>query len=135
MQVNRYIKDNPALDDVDHALGRPFDPFDTYRNHYATSDPEKIAEFKESGWWNVSRNSAGMTFCHVSDLGREALKTELEKTEIYGRLYELTKYEWDGVVLVMAKSRSAAKYAAYIDAETECPFLEFCAGLRVRLAR
>lgn len=42
MQVNRQIKGNPALDDVDHALGRPFRPHDTYRDHYATYNPAAL---------------------------------------------------------------------------------------------
>ncbi len=37
-QVNRYIKGNPALDDVDHALGRPLNPIDTYRNRLPAKD-------------------------------------------------------------------------------------------------
>jgi hypothetical protein len=34
----------------------------------------------------------------------------------------------------MAKSHSAAKYAAYIKADVDWPFMEFCHGLRARLA-
>lgn len=133
-QVNRYIKDNPALDDVDHALGRPFDPHNTYRNHYSTDCPAKIAEFEASDWWDVTVKAHGMTFCYVSDAGRDALKAELADTEKYGRLYELSCDRWDGVALIVAKSRSAAKYAAFLDADLDWPFMEFCAGLRVRLA-
>ncbi|MEL7281330.1 MAG: hypothetical protein AAGK79_13300 [Pseudomonadota bacterium] len=133
-QVNRYIKDNPALDDVDHALGRPLNPFDTYRNHYATDCPDKIAEFEASEWWDVGQNHAGMTFCQVSDVGRKALAQELSKAETYGRRYELTCDRWDGPAYIMAKSPSAAKYAAYIEADLDWPFMEFCEGLRVRIA-
>ena len=49
-QVSRYIKGNPELDDVDHALGRPYSPHDTYRNYYATDCPDKIEEFEKSDW-------------------------------------------------------------------------------------
>ena len=35
----------------------------------------------------------------------------------------------------MAKSRSAAKYAAFVEADLDWSFMEFCEGLRVRLAR
>ena len=35
LTVNRYLAD-PAMDDVDHALGRPLDPMrESYRNRYA----------------------------------------------------------------------------------------------------
>lgn len=133
-QVNRYIKGNPALDDVDHALGRPFDPFDTYRNHYATDCPDKIAEFEASDWWDVRGDYAGMTFCYVSDAGRAALKSELSNADQYGRLYEISRGCVNGTAYVMAKSRSAAKYAAYIESDLDWSFMEFCDGLRVRLA-
>lgn len=134
MQVNRQIKDNPALDDVDHALGRPFNPHNTYRNHYATDCPDQIAEFEASDWWEVNANRDGMTFCRVSYAGREALRKELSKSDTYGRLFELHCDRWGGPAFVMAKNRSAAKYAAFMDADIDWSFMEFCDGLRVRLA-
>lgn len=134
MQVNRYIKDNPALDDVDHALGRPFRVDDTYRDHYATSCPDQKAAMRASGWWNEGVTRDGMTWFHVSDAGRAALRAELSNVETYGRLYELSRGCVNGAAYVMAKSRSAAKYAAYIEADLDWSFMEFCDGLRVRLA-
>ena len=133
-QVNRYIKGNLALDDVDHALGRPYNPHDTYRNHYATDCPDKIAEFEASEWWTVGVNRHGMTFCYVSDAGRHALAAELADREKYGRLYQINCDRWDGTAFIFAKSRSAAKYAAFVEADLGLSFMEFCEGLRVRLA-
>lgn len=133
-QVNRYIKGNPALDDVDHALGRPYDPFNTYRNHYATDDPYKISEFQQSPWWNVTRKKTGFTYCHVSDEGRKALAAELADVEKYGRLYEVLSKRYDGRSLIFAKSRSQAKYRAWIEADLEWTFMEYCAEIRARLA-
>ncbi len=134
MQVNRQIKGNPALDDVDHALGRPYRVEDTYRDHYATCCPSQKAAMRKSDWWveGITRND--MTFFHVSDAGRAALKQELSDHGTYGRLYEVSRPgEWVGG-LIMAKSRSAAKYAAYIQADVDWPFMEYCRGLQVRLA-
>lgn len=132
-QVDRYIKDNPALDDVDHALGRPFRPHDTYRNHYATDCPEKIAEFEQSDWWNVGKEWNGMTYCYVSDAGRDALAEELAKPE-YGRLFSITSTRYGGETLVVAKSHSQAKYIAYINADLDWSFMEYCNEISVRLA-
>ncbi len=134
MQVNRQIKDNPDLDDVDHALGRPYRPFDTYRDHYATSCPDQKQKMRASDWWDEGGTRDGMTWFYVSDIGRRALADELSKTETYGRLYEVSRPgEWSGG-FVVAKSRSAARYVAYIEADVDWPFMEYCKGLSVRLA-
>lgn len=133
-QLNRYIKGNPALDDVDHALGRPYRPNDTYRDHYATDCPDQIAKMRASDWWNEGVTRGGMTFFHVSIEGRKALAQELRDHTKYGRLYEVSRPgEWSGG-LVMATSRSAAKYAAYVEADVDWPFIEYCRGLSVRVA-
>ena len=134
MQVNRQMKDKPDLDDVDHALGRPFRPHDTYRDHYATACPKKKAEMRASSWWEEGGTRDGMTWFYVSDAGRDALAAELSDHTRYGRLYEISRPgEWGGG-LIMAKSRSAARYAAYQKADVDWPFIEYCRGLRVRLA-
>lgn len=134
MQVNRHIKDNPALDDVDHALGRPHRPFDSYRDHYATCCPQQKAQMRASNWWSEGITRGDMTFFHVTNAGRAALARELADTEAYGRLYEVRDVHGWHAILVMAKNASAARYAAYIAADTEWSFMEFCHGLRVRLA-
>lgn len=133
-QVNRYIKNNKHLDRVDHALGRPFRPFDTYRDHFATSDPKQIAEFRASPWWREGKTWDDMTFFHVSDAGRQALADELANAEKYGRLFAVTSDRYEGCSLVMAKSHSQAKYHAYIEADLDWPFMEYCKEIRVRLA-
>lgn len=51
-----------------------------------------------------------------------------------GRLYAVSGGCVNGEALVVAKSPSAAKYAAYIEANLTWSFMEFCDGLRVRLA-
>lgn len=135
MQVNRYIKDKPDLDDVDHALGRPLRPHDTYRNHYATCCPNQKAKMRASDWWDERGTRDGMTWFFVSDAGRDALAEELGDHARYGRMYEVSRPgEWEGG-LIMAKSRSAARYAAYQQADVDWSFMDYCRGLRVRLAR
>lgn len=134
MQVNRQIKGNRALDDVDHALGRPYRVRDTYRNHYATRCPNQKAAMRASEWWNEGITRDGMTFFHVTLAGREALARELSDADTYGRLYAISRCCVNGEALVMAKSRSAAKYAAFVESDLDWSFMEFCEGLRVRLA-
>lgn len=134
MQVNRTISGDPALDDVDHALGRPYRVEDSYRNHYATCCPDQMAAFRASDWWDEGVTRDDMTFFHVSDAGRAALKSELSDFETYGRLFEVSRGCINGAAYVMAKSRSAARYAAYIEADLDWSFMEFCEGLRVRVA-
>lgn len=134
MQVNRQMKDKPDLDEVDHALGRPFRPHDTYRSHYATSCPDQKAKMRASDWWEEGVTRGGMTWFYVSDAGRDALAEELKDQARYGRLYEVSRPgEWDGG-LVVASSPSAARYAAYLKADVDWPFMEYCRGLRIRLA-
>lgn len=135
MQVNRHIKDNPALDDVDHALGRPYRASGGYRDHYATCCPKMKSEMLASDWWVEGITRGDMTFFHVSDAGRAALAEELAKTEVYGRLFEVSRAGMSDARHVVAKNHSAAKYAAYIEADVDWSFMEFCEGLRVRLAR
>jgi hypothetical protein len=133
MEVNRMINDNPALDDVDHALGRPFRPATTYRDHYATCCPEQKAAMRASGWWKEGRSQGDMTWFFVTMAGRKALAQELKDHTKYGRLYTVSRSGVDRYVV--AKSRSAARYRAFIDADLGWTFMEFCEGLSVRLAR
>lgn len=135
MQVNRQIEGNPALDDVDHALGRPFDPRDTYRDHYATCCPDQIAEMTASPWWNRGVKRGDMVFFHVSKKGREALTSELSDHAKYGRVYEITARHHDGRSLVAAQSHSQAKYRAWVAADIDWPFIEYAKEINVRLAR
>ena len=139
-QVNRYIKSNKDLDQVDHALGRPYKVFDSYRNHFATSDPDQIAKFRSSNWWDEGKSMDDMVFFHVTDAGRHALQEELSSNvDLYGRLFEVTKDSYEGIAYIVAKSHSAAKYQLYIQADLDCSFLEYfryyCDGLSIRLAK
>jgi len=133
-QVNRQIKDSAALDDVDHALGRPFDPFDTYRDHYATCCPDQAVKFRASPWWREGITRGEMTFFHVSDAGRKALADELANPAQYGRVFEITARRHDGSSRVVARSHSQARYKAFIHADLDWSFMDYCKEVRVRLA-
>lgn len=78
--VNRYLND-PHLDDVDHALGRPENPHgETYRNYYAANVGGPEFTFMEgSPWWERSSDIAdGKMACfHVTKEGRQALSRAL----------------------------------------------------------
>lgn len=134
MQVNRQIKGNPELDDVDHALGRPLDVNDTYRNYYATDCPDKLAKFESSEWWCVNRNPNGMTYCTVTRLGRAALANELMDTDKYGRIFVISRRHFEGESRISAKTRSKAKYAYFLKSDTDDSFMDFCRDMRVRLS-
>jgi hypothetical protein len=80
--VNRWLP-HPALDDVDHALGRPRDPWDTYRSHYVVeADSDQAAMMDTSDWWkrSVEMNNGRDVVFHVTDAGRAALAEHLERT-------------------------------------------------------
>ena len=132
-EVNRTIRDNPALDDVDHALGRPLDPFGGYRNHYVPGCPEKIAAMRASPWWQEEGQRGDMTWFSVTDEGRRALAEEL-KMPTYGRSYVVT-YVCGTQVSVNAKSRSQARYNLYLQLDADFSFQRFLREVKsVRLA-
>ena len=83
MKANRQIKGNPALDDVDHALGRPCSASlvdNTYRDHYAAGDPDKIDEasiragIRLTEWF---KNEARRVYAMLSELPDERDRREL----------------------------------------------------------
>lgn len=79
--VNRYLRDNPDLDDVDHALGRPANPFESYRSHYVTDAHGDLARRMDaSPWWkrSVEMNNGNDVVFHVTDQGRQALADYLQ---------------------------------------------------------
>ncbi len=75
-EVNRTFSDQ-MIDDIDHALGRPKDPDNPYRNYYATGNKDQIAKFLASGYWDQGRTYRRMTWMHVNDEGVKALKFAL----------------------------------------------------------
>ena len=80
--IHRSLAD-PALDDVDHALGRPRNPLaPTYRNHFAVDpDTELAAAMDASPWWlRVPLPHGGGMACYVvTHEGCKALAEYLRK--------------------------------------------------------
>ncbi|TDX72631.1 hypothetical protein EDE05_12852 [Neorhizobium sp. R1-B] len=137
-QVNRYLKDK-AMDQIDHALGRPVDPLiETYRNHFAVNADSKTAkEFDASPFWSRNGKGApgGMAFYHVTAEGRQALKQHLKAIGDRHRIFNVT---FDGHTQpVVAESASKARYSLWLDISdcfADLSFKKFCQTATVRVA-
>ncbi len=115
LRVNRYLR-VPAMDHIDHALGRPLDPMaPTYRNHYAAhADSVEAGVFRVSKHWRETGVIPGGLICfQVTDEGRVALKKHLALIADPHRAYAI---EFDGHVSTrIAKSPGAARYDFWAD--------------------
>jgi hypothetical protein len=133
-QVNRYLA-NKDMDRIDHALGRPVDPMaETHRNHYAIDlDHDLATRMAADPCWHMGQVSGGMAFFHVTTHGRRTLKTHLRDIGDAYRLYDVS---FDNYPLpsIAATSHAKARYAAYLDADLDMPFGEFCKRSRVTLS-
>jgi hypothetical protein len=121
-RVNRSLVD-PAMDDIDHALGRPLDPMrESYRNYYAT-DGAQADEMSASPYWIEGRAGTGLRCFAVSAEGRRALADHLRNIGDPHRAYTVT---FDGhASTVIATSPSKARYTKYLDLSDCCPDLTF----------
>ena len=133
-QVNRYLA-NKDMDRIDHALGRPVDPMaETYRNHYATDlDHDLATRMAADPCWHMGRRAGDMVFFHVTDHGRRTLKTHLRDIGDAHRLYDVL-LDYYPHRSIAATSHAKARYAAYLDADLDMPFGEFCKRSRVTLS-
>lgn len=133
MQVNRYLK-NKAMDNIDHALGRPVDPMvATYRNHFAAHVCE-AGKFREPQWVETHRDF-DLVFFQVTPAGRRTLRDYLRSIGDTTRLF-IVRYMGSDMSPVPAKSHSAARYAAWLSWDTnELTFGQFIKHSNVRLAR
>ena len=120
-EVNRALTD-PALDDVDHALGRPVKPFGGYRNHFdARGDDDRIAAMRGSPWWQEggATRTVGGVF-HVTMEGRRALAEHLSNIGFPELGWRIYLHGNDGLgpdAVVIARSRSAAKYNYFLSCD------------------
>ena len=133
--VNRCLGD-VAMDDIDHALGRPLNPMDeTYRNYYVTDGPA-ADEMAASPFWSERPRGDGNRCFVVTDAGRAALKSHLRDIGDPHRAYEIT---FDGYPrTVIATSRSKARYSHFLDLREVLPdltFKDYSARASVRVAR
>lgn len=133
--INRYLTDK-ALDRIDHALGRPFDPTrESFRNYYATDTASPLAaEFDASPNWERGKTApGGMAYFHVSDAGRAALARHLKGLPGQPRLFTIIFGGFTSSVVAM--SRGKARYEKWLSIADLCPdlsFLEFCRVTRVK---
>ena len=84
--------------------------------------------------WSSPAEKFGSVFFHVTGLGRFALRDYLIKNVDVPARYAVTYKHHEGESIVSARSRSGAKYAAYLAADIEWPFIEFASEIKsVRL--
>lgn len=121
-EINRYLE-NKAMDNIDHALGRPLDPMgETYRNFYATGAP-LADEMASSPLWVEGRPGRDMRYFTVTEEGRRALAKHLREIGDLHRAFAIT---FDGHTrIVVGKSRGNARYSHYLDVSEVMPDLNF----------
>ncbi len=136
--VNRSLKDT-AMDHIDHALGRPFDPLgETYRNRYIVdTSSATAAEFRASPHWEEVGDAYpvdGHAYFRVTQTGREALLEHLKANARNSKLFSVT---FDGAECspVVAETRGKAVYAAFLNIRDgyDITFSEFCRRVSVQL--
>lgn len=131
--VNRCLKDK-SMDNIDHALGRPFDPLaETYRSHFvcvgALAD-----EMAASPYWSEANTlTGGQRAFLVTHAGREALSAHLKALPNPLRKYEIV---FDGITSFhVAASAGKAKYQCWLsvsDCIPDLTFFGFCFSAKVR---
>jgi len=134
--ANRCLED-PAIDHVDHALGRPIFPLrESYRNYFATEVGGKTAgEFERSPFWELGGLQGRMAYFHVTDAGRLALARYLAEIGSEWRPYVVSYRRFERTV--PARSPAKAKYSYFLDLRDIAPdlaFVDFASECRVRLA-
>ncbi|VDC28261.1 hypothetical protein [Pseudogemmobacter humi] len=132
--INRYLR-NKAMDHIDHALGRPFDPMrETYRNYFATDCPRRIEAFQASGHWDDCGAFTGMRYFSVNDAGRAALRDHLRTIRDPHRAWTVSLIGFE--MTIIARSRGKAFYEAFLRASDslELDFRDFCGLARIRRA-
>ncbi|WP_407496786.1 hypothetical protein [Pseudooceanicola sp. MF1-13] len=124
--------------ELHHALGCPWPDEvlgETYRNYFAASPNSNTADrMRASPHWTNGTEKFGMVYFHVTKAGQRALVDHMRSNLVIPARYAITFRHHDGCSIVSAQSRSAAKYAAYIDADIDWPFMEYAAEIKsVRL--
>lgn len=135
ISINRSL-DDKAMDNIDHALGRPLDPMSkSYRNFYMT-DGELAEQMASSPFWYEGRRNGDLRAFAVTAEGRKALAAHLRDIGDRHRAYAV---DFDGHVdTVVATSRNKARYSRYLDIADFMPdlkFKDFCRRVSVRLER
>jgi hypothetical protein len=135
--VNRSLAD-PAMDDIDHALGRPLDPMaETYRDYYALPpDDPLVGPMLASGHWRQAQAiPGGLVYLRVTTEGRAALVAHLRAIGDPHRRFTVTTPEVS--MTEIARSADNARYSAFLrlrDVMPDLTFLAFCRTARVALS-
>lgn len=132
-RFNTRIKDR-HFQEIHHALGCPWPDEvmgETYRNYFSIGDDTETAQrMKASPHWSSGREVLGSMSFHVTEEGRNALYEHMQTTLYVPARFEITFHEYEGEMIVSAKSRSAAKYQAYLECESEDNFGEFISYIK-----
>lgn len=133
--VNRYLEDK-AMDHIDHALGRPFDPMvESYRSHFVCGGALADQMAASPHWSEANTLPGGLRAFLVTPAGREALAAHLKSLPNPLRKYEVTfeGHRWSCVALSVGK----AKYQQWLqvcDCVPDLSFFDFCRAAKVRSA-
>ena len=121
--------DDRHFQEIHHALGCPWPDEvlgETYRNYFSVGDCTEIAaRMKASPHWSGGREVFGYMSFHVTEEGRKALLDYMKSNVYIPARYGVTFRDYEGEMIVSAKSRSAAKYAAHLQLDGDESFSEF----------
>lgn len=132
--VNRQL-DDQAMDNIDHALGRPVSPLRaTSRNYFATDDMNEIAAMAYSTHWACAGARGDMTYFRVTDAGRQALADHLATLQRQHRPYLVTFDDYQTVIPAESRGQARYKYWLHVSDCCDISFAELQRRCRVRLA-
>lgn len=127
-KFNTIIRDK-HFQKLHHALGCPWPEQikgETYRNYFAAGpDSDEARRMAASPHWTGGTTAHGHAYFYVTDEGRAALYDYIMQNIEVPRRYAVSYRRYEGQTIVIAKTTSAARYAAYNENEIEWPFIEF----------
>jgi len=133
LPCNVIIRDK-HFQEMHHALGCPWPDEvmgETYRNYFACDPESSTADrMRASTHWSGGSTKFESSCFHVSDVGRKALKRFMDEHVDTPARFAITYRHHDGTTIVPARTRSAARYAAYQNADIDWPFMEFAAEIK-----
>jgi len=116
MHNNRSL-DDPVMNELDHALGRPTDVDIHTRNFFGVSiGGDQETEMLANPYWKLSRRFMGTAGFSVSNAGKEALRAYLAEHWTPPKKWSVT---WNGFTeTVEGSTRSKAKYNKWLEMDT-----------------
>ena len=133
LKFNTRIEDR-HFQEIHHAIGCPWPDQimgETHRNYFSVGDDtETAARMRASPHWSGGREVFGSMSFHVTEEGRAALRDYIHESIHVPARYSLTYRHHEGESIVTARNRSAAKYAAYQQADIDWPFVEFVTEIK-----